>query len=162
MRNLILLEQDYKEVEEDIINLSKKIIELETKLGLSSASLDEMISSPTRQNTSDVLLEKYITLKIKHDLKLEKKTKIKNQINFYYELYKKSKNEDEMIYIEKKIKKYSINKISVLHYGISRATIYRIIDEVKSKYTELLTKDLQEQQLIRNATSQILKELRAK
>lgn len=162
MKNLILLEQDYKEVEQDIIDLNKKIIELEPKLGLSSTTFEEMISSTTKTNTSDILLEKYISLKIKYNLKLQKKEKILNQINFYYELYKKSQNEDEMIYIEKKIKKYSNAKISVLHGGMGNSTIYFKLEEVTKKYEELLQKELQEQQLIKNATSQVLKELRTK
>lgn len=162
MKNLILLEQDYKEVEQDIMNLRKRIIELESKLGLSSSTFEEEISSTTRNNTSDILLEKYISLKIKYNLKLQKKEKILNQINFYYELYKKSQNEDEMIYIEKKIKKYSNAKISVLHGGMGNSTIYFKLEEVTKKYEELLQKELQEQQLIKNATSQVLKELRTK
>lgn len=162
MKNLILLEQDYKEVEQDIIDLNNKIIELEPKLGLSSTTFEEIISSTTKTNTSDILLEKYISLKIKYNLKLQKKEKILNQINFYYELYKKSQNEDEMIYIEKKIKKYSNAKISVLHGGMGNSTIYFKLEEVTKKYEELLQKELQEQQLIKNATSQVLKELRTK
>lgn len=162
MKNLILLEQDYKEVEQDIIDLKKKILELEPKLGLSSSTFEEIISSTTKTNTFDILLEKYISLKIKYNLKLQKKEKILNQINFYYELYKKSQNEDEMIYIEKKIKKYSNAKISVLHGGMGNSTIYFKLEEVTKKYEELLQKELQEQQLIKNATSQVLKELRTK
>lgn len=162
MRNLILLEQDYKELEEEILNLSERIMNLETRLGLSSVGFDEMISSPTRQNKSDELLAKYISLKIQHKVKLEKKVQIQDQINFYYELYKKSKNEDEMIYIEKNIKRYSNAKISVLHGGMATSTIYFKLEEVTKKYKELLKIDLQEQQLIKNATSIVLKELRAK
>lgn len=162
MKNLILLEQDYKEVEQDIIDLKKKILELEPKLGLSSSTFEEIISSTTKTNTFDILLEKYISLKIKYNLKLQKKEKILNQINFYYELYKKSQNEDEMIYIEKKIKKYSNAKISVLHGGMGNSTIYFKLEEVTKKYEELLQKELQEQQLIKKATSQVLKELRTK
>ncbi len=161
MKNLVLLEQDYKEEEKDILKLSDEILECETKLGVGSSGFSEIISSPTRKNTTDIILSKYISAKIKHDVKIKKMERLKNQINFYYELYKQSNNEDEMIYIEKKIKKYSNAKVSVLHGGIDTSTINRKVKKVEEKYGGLIQKDTEEKQLIESAIETTLKELRA-
>lgn len=161
MKNLVLLEQDYKEVEKDILELSDDILKYETKLGVGSPGFNDMIKSSTRVNSTDIILTKYVSAKIKHDVKTKKKEKLKNQINFYYELYKQSNNEDEMIYIEKRIKKYSNAKISALHNGIDRTTIYRKVKEVSEKYCEKLKKEREENELIESATEVVLKELRA-
>lgn len=161
MRNLILLEQDYKEIEDDISELYDRIIELEIKLGLSSTSIKEITFSSTRQNQNDILLEKYISLKIKYDLKKKQQQKIKNTINFYYDLYKNAHNENEMIFIEKNMKKYSIAKISVLHGGMPFRTIYNKLNDVYNKYSNLLQSEKEEQEMIQLATNTIINELKA-
>ena len=162
MRNLILLEQDYKELKDDIRELKNKIDDCEIKLGLSSASFDEIIKSPTRQNTSDIILNKYVSYKIKLNLKQQKLDQIHNTINFYYELYKHSNNEDEMIYIEKKVKNYSNAKISVLHGGITKTSINNKVNLVYKKYSNLLKLEVEEQNLLNEATKIVINELRAK
>lgn len=160
MRNLVLLEQDYKELEKDIVKLSDEILNLETRLGLSSAKLKEIIVSQTNMNNTDDLLLKYIQKKTTHNLKVEKLNKTKNIINFYYELYKQSNNEDEMIFIEKNIKKYSNAKISVLHGGIDRTTIYRRVQEVTKKYNKLLDQNELDKQEIKIQSQLVLDELK--
>lgn len=161
MKNLVLLEQDYKEVEKEVIDLSDVILKYETKLGVGSSGFNETISSPTRTNTTDIILSKYISAKIKHNVKIKKKERLNNQINFYYELYKQSNNEDEMIYIEKKIKKYSNAKISTLHSGIDKRTINRKVRKIEEKYFLLEKNKEEEQRLVEEATEVVLKELRA-
>ena len=159
MKNLLLLEQDYKEVLSDIENLEQKIENLESKIGVSSKPFSDIKVDTSISPDADSLLLSYIEYKIKLDLKKKRKIQLDDQINFYYELYKQSSNENEMIYIEKMIKHYSNAKISVLHNGIAKATINRKIDLVKKHYLKNLNCEQSIEEEIHLSATKVFKDL---
>ena len=159
MKNLLLLEQDYKEVLSDIEDLEQKIENLEIKIGVSAKPFSDIKVDTSISPDADSLLLSYIEYKIKLDLKKKRKIQLDDQINFYYELYKQSSNENEMIYIEKMIKHYSNAKISVLHNGIAKATINRKIDLVKKHYLKNLNFEKSIEEEIRLSATKVFKDL---
>lgn len=159
MKNLLLLEQDYKEVLSDIENLEQKIENLESKIGVSSKPISDIMVDSSISTDADSLLLSYIEYKIKLDLKKKRKIQLDDQINFYYELYKQSSNENEMIYIEKMIKHYSNAKISMLHNGITKTTINRKIELVKKHYLKNLNLEKSIEEEIRLSASKVFKDL---
>ena len=56
---------------------------------------------------------------------------INNDINALYQIFKKYNDEEQQIYTEKKLYKWSNAKISVNHGGISKSQINRIVKKVK-------------------------------
>lgn len=50
-----------------------------------------------------------------------------------YTIYSESNDYDKQIYMEKKLLKWSNNKISLKHNGIGKSQIYRIIEKIEEK-----------------------------
>lgn len=157
MRNLILLEQDIKDLELGIKELKKEINSILIKVPPST--IKEILISSSNINDDSILL-KYVCLKTDLAVKEKLLVDLKNTINFYYILYKKSKNEDEMIFIEKRIRKYSNAKISVLHGGISRSTIHRKVLKVEKEMRKLFQKEKEIKDLIFDSATEVLEELK--
>lgn len=132
--NLVSLIIDYYNLKEDLVNLSNSLINLETKLGVKGMQFGDGIHSPVREDTTSSLMVKYLQTTIDYEQKYCRLRKLQDKIMNLYNLYKNSNNLDELIYIEKKFKHYPDAKISMLHNGIGRTSIYRKINNISNKY----------------------------
>lgn len=65
---------------------------------------------------------------------LEKIDFLRNKINCLYEKFKRFNKRDQQIYIEKVVYKWSNDKISINHYGISRHQIRRIVEKIERSF----------------------------
>ncbi len=130
--DLFELEKEQKLLEAEITS-KKERIELE-KNKLEAKAIDyskqPIQSSPHKDPMLDVFakiseMEQDVEY-AENQLKQNKK-----EVDRLYNIFKEYKERDKQIYIEKKLYKWSNDKISVKHDGISKWTIRRIINKIE-------------------------------
>jgi len=101
--------------------LGSKAIDYSKPTVQSSPHKDPMLEVITKISEMERELEQAIT-------ELEQNRK---EIDRLYQIFKEYKERDKQIYIEKRLYKWSNEKISVQHGGISRMQINRIIKKIE-------------------------------
>ena len=133
--NLFELKEKKEDVKSDIKYYENEIERLESKLGLQSVQMKDIIVDGNPKNKrEDVLIE--LAQMIDDLEEAKKKLDGLNELtNDKFNNFKEHNDYDKQIYIEKKLFKWSNAKISARHGGITKRTINRIVKKVEeNKY----------------------------
>ena len=129
--DLFELSELKNDLEYDINYYKKEKQRLEIRLDVGATKFDkDKISGSVGVSREDVLLE-LTQISIYLDSAIKKLDNIKNLVNDKYNNYKVHNNYDKQIYTEKKLFKWSNDKISARHHGVSKSQIYRIVEKIE-------------------------------
>lgn len=129
--DLFELSELKNDLEYDINYYKKEKQRLEIRLDVGATKFDkDKISGCVGVSREDVLLE-LTQISIDLDSAIKKLDNIKNLVNDKYNNYKVHNNYDKQIYTEKKLFKWSNDKISARHHGVSKSQIYRIVEKIE-------------------------------
>lgn len=129
--DLFELSELKNDLEYDINYYKKEKQRLEIRLDVGATKFDkDKISGSVGVSREDVLLE-LTQISIDLDSAIKKLDNIKNLVNDKYNNYKVHNNYDKQIYTEKKLFKWSNDKISAKHHGIGKSQIYRIVEKIE-------------------------------
>lgn len=131
--DLFELSELKNDLEYDINYYKSEKRRLETRLDVGATKFDkDKISGSVGVSREDVLLE-LAQISIDLDSAIEKLDNINVLINKKYNNYKSHNSYDKQIYTEKKLLKWSNDKISARHHGVSKSQIYRIVEKIEKK-----------------------------
>lgn len=130
--HLFDLKEEKEDTESDIRYYRREIERLETRVGVGAVDYtkESVQSSINGKSTEEALLELTQTSMYLDDA-LRKLDNITSLINDKYNNYQKFNDYDKQIYTEKRLFKWSNARISAKHNGISKSSIYRIIEEIE-------------------------------
>jgi glutamate synthase domain-containing protein 1 len=112
--------------------LDEKRQRLRAKLEKTTSNLKDVIVGGSRASTFDITLNKLQEIENRiTELDYEYQVRI-NELSRLENIFKEYHDTEQLIYIDYKIKKYSIVKI-LMKYGISKTTLYRIIKKIESE-----------------------------
>ena len=157
MESIVFLERQEKNLKNKLDHLKNEITDLELKVGISAVDFDkEKVDGSTGNN--DNLLLTLIEKKIKFENIQAEYIKVKDNINFQYELYKQANNRDYQIYIDKKIYKYSDAKLE-LKYGLERTRYWQICKKIERQYNLQENKEETVEKIIKKQARKVYQKL---
>lgn len=134
--NIFKLEKDRDTKLVEKRSLVNQIYSLKLKLGLHATDYDDdKVLSHVKNKELVVLgqieeMEKDL-MHIDNELK-----RIDDDINSLYKIFKQYKDEEQQIYTEKKLYKWSNAKISAKHGGISKRYINKIVKKITDNFNQ--------------------------
>ncbi len=130
--NLFELSELKNDLEYDINYYKKEKERLEIRLDVGATHYNkDKVSNSAGISREDVLLE-LTQISIDLDSAIEKLDNINVLINKKYNNYKSHNSYDKQIYTEKKLFKWSNDKISARHHGIGKSQIYNIVNKIEN------------------------------
>lgn len=132
MNDLFELEKEKALKDAKISSLKRRIelLEIKQEPGGVDYSKERVQSSHLNDSQLEIIAK---IVEMEKDIAfIQKELEVVNKdINEQYQIFKKFNDEEQQIYIEKRIFKWSNAKISVKHNGISKRQINRVISKIK-------------------------------
>lgn len=129
--NLFELKEEKEDIEADIRYYKREIERLETRVGVGAVDYSSEKTGTIVGNIDEALIE-LTQMSMYLDDAIKKLDNLTSLINDKYNNYQKHNDHDKQIYTEKRLFKWSNAKISARHNGISKNTIYRILEKFES------------------------------
>ena len=112
--------------------LDEKRQRLRAKLEKTTSNLKDVIVGGSRSSTFDITLSKIQEIENRiQELNYEYQVRL-NELSRLENIFKEYNDNEQLVYIDYKIRKYSIVRIC-MKYGISKRTLYRIIKKMESE-----------------------------
>jgi len=112
--------------------LDEKRQRLRAKLEKTTSNLKDVIVGGSRSSTFDITLSKIQEIENRiQELDYEYQVRL-NELSRLENIFKEYNDEDQLVYIDYKIRKYSIVRIC-MKYGISKSTLYNKIKKIESE-----------------------------
>lgn len=129
--NLFELIEEIENTKSDIQYFNDEKERLEIRVGLKATDYSKEKTTGGSSNSREDVLLKLSQMSIDLDDAIKKLDNLSKLANRKYNAFRNSNDYEKQIYIEKKLKKWNNAKISAKHNGISKSSIYRIIEKIE-------------------------------
>lgn len=130
---LFELIEEIENTKSDIQYFSDEKERLEIRAGIKATDYSKERTTGGSSNSREDTLLKLSQMSMDLDDATKKLDNLSKLADRKYNVFRNSNDYEKQIYIEKKLKKWSNAKISAKHNGISKSSIYRIIEKFEKK-----------------------------